>query len=119
SIAWLARELATGSPVVQAETFSKMLVTDSFRLAFSTIALVVSALTVLVSVHWLDEDDLPAGEFQTLLMFATVGMLLMASAGDLVMIFLGLQILSIATYVLAGFRRRDLRSNEAGLKYYI
>ena len=64
SIAWLARELATGSPVVQAETFSKMLVTDSFRLAFSTIALVVSALTVLVSVHWLDEDDLPAGVFQ-------------------------------------------------------
>jgi NADH-quinone oxidoreductase subunit N len=119
AVGWLARELSVHSTVVPSSTFSGMLVTDPFRLAFSTIALVVSALTVLVSVHWLDEDDLPAGAFQTLLMFATVGMLLMASAGDLVMIFLGLEIVSIATYVLAGFRRRDLRSNEAGLKYYI
>jgi NADH-quinone oxidoreductase subunit N len=119
AVAWIAHLLAIGSPLVPASTFSGMLVTDPFRLAFSTIALVVSALTVLVSIHWLDEDDLPAGEFQVLLLFATVGMLLMASAGDLVMIFLGLEILSIATYVMAGFRRRDLRSNEAGLKYYI
>src|SRR5262245_20783495 len=109
AIAWLARELAVGSAVVPAQSFSGMLVTDPFRLAFSTIALVGSALTPVVSVSWLDTDDLPAGEFQTLPMFATVGLLLMASAGDLVMIFLGLEILSIATYVMAGFRRRDLR----------
>jgi NADH-quinone oxidoreductase subunit N len=119
SVGYIGYELAAGSPSVPHETFSGMLVTDPFRLAFTAIALVVSALTVLVSMHWLDEDDLPAGEFYTLLLFATVGMMLMASAGDLVMIFLGLEILSIATYVMAGFRRRDLRSNEAGLKYYI
>jgi NADH-quinone oxidoreductase subunit N len=119
AIVWIAMLMADKSPAVPLSTFSGMLVTDPFRLAFSVIALVVSALTVLISVHWLDDDDLPAGEFQTLLLFATVGMLLMASAGDLVMIFLGLEILSIATYVMAGFRRRDLRSNEAGLKYYI
>jgi NADH-quinone oxidoreductase subunit N len=119
AVGYIAYELVQKSPSVPATTFSGMLVTDPFRIAFSAIALVVSALTVLVSIHWLDEDDLPAGEFQTLLLFATVGMLLMASAGDLVMIFLGLEILSIATYVMAGFRRRDLRSNEAGLKYFI
>jgi NADH-quinone oxidoreductase subunit N len=119
SLGYIAYEFSRGSAAVPASTFSGMLVTDGFRLAFTAIALVVSALTALVSMHWLDEDDLPAGEFFTLLLFATVGMMLMASAGDLVMIFLGLEILSISTYVMAGFRRRDLRSNEAGLKYFI
>lgn len=119
AIGWIAVLLATNATAVPASTYMGMLVSDPFRLAFSTIALVVSTLTALAAVAWLDEDSLPAGEFYSLLMFATVGMLLMASAGDLVMIFLGLEILSIATYVLAGYRRRDLRSNEAGLKYYI
>jgi NADH-quinone oxidoreductase subunit N len=104
---------------VPREAFNGMVVTDPLRLIFLTIALLVSALTVLTSVHWLEEDDLPEGEFYALLLFATVGMMLMAGAGDLVMIFLGLEILSIATYVMAGFRRRDLRSNESALKYYI
>jgi NADH-quinone oxidoreductase subunit N len=62
---------------------------------------------------------LPAGEFHSLLLFATVGMMLMASGNDLVIVFLGLEILSIATYVMAGFRRTDVRSNEASLKYFI
>lgn len=119
SIGWIAVLLSSNASSVPESTYMGMLTTDPFRLAFSTIALVVSALTVLAAMAWLDEDSLPAGEFYTLLMFATVGMLLMASAGDLVMIFLGLEILSIATYVLAGYRRKDLRSNEAGLKYYI
>jgi NADH-quinone oxidoreductase subunit N len=104
---------------VSGEAFSGMIVTDSLRLIFIAISLFVSGLTVLTSVHWLEEDDLPEGEFYALLLFATVGMMLMAGAGDLVMIFLGLEILSIATYVMAGFRRRDLRSNESALKYYI
>ena len=119
AVAWIAWLMAQRSPLVPVSTYSGMLVTDPFRLAFTVIALVVSAVTVLVALHWLDEDDLPAGEFYALLLFATVGMLLMAGAGDLVMIFLGLEILSIATYVMAGYRRRDLRSNEAGVKYYI
>lgn len=104
---------------VSGESFSGMLQTDGLRLFFVIIALFVSGITVLASMHWLDEDDLPAGEFYALLMFATVGMMLMAGAADLVMVFLGLEIVSITTYVMAGFRRRDLRSNEAALKYYI
>src|SRR5687768_1858289 len=101
------------------QAFNGMIVLDELRLGFTFVFLVVSAITVLVSVAWVEEDRLPAGEFHSLLMFATAGMMLMASAGDLVIVFLGLEILSIATYVLAGFRRTDMRSNESSLKYFI
>jgi NADH-quinone oxidoreductase subunit N len=99
--------------------FNGMIVLDHLRLSFTFIFLFVSALTVLISMVWVEGENLPAGEFHSLLLFATVGMMLMASGGDLVMIFLGLEILSIATYVMAGFRRTDLRSNESSLKYFI
>lgn len=99
--------------------YNGMIVLDGLRLSFTLIALFVSALTLLTSIYWTENENLPAGEFHSLLMFATVGMMLMASGGDLVMIFLGLEILSIATYVMAGFRRTDLRSNESSLKYFI
>src|SRR5256886_10479405 len=99
--------------------FGGMIVLDTLRLSFTLVFLVVAALTVLVSMIWVEWEGLPAGEFHTLLLFATVGMMLMASGNDLVIIFLGLEILSIATYVMAGFRRNDLRSNESSLKYFI
>lgn len=99
--------------------FNGMIVLDEMRLAFTLIFLLVSALTILISVVWVEGENLPAGEFHSLLMFATSGMMLMASGNDLVIIFLGLEILSIATYVMAGFRRTDLRSNESSLKYFI
>jgi NADH-quinone oxidoreductase subunit N len=99
--------------------FNGMIVIDELRLAFTLIFLLVSALTILISVVWVENEKLPAGEFHSLLMFATCGMMLMASGNDLVIIFLGLEILSIATYVMAGFRRTDLRSNESSLKYFI
>lgn len=103
----------------RSEAFNGMIVLDELRLSFTLIFLFVSALTILISMIWVEGEDLPAGEFHSLLMFATCGMMLMASGGDLVMIFLGLEILSIATYVMAGFRRTDLRSNESSLKYFI
>jgi NADH-quinone oxidoreductase subunit N len=99
--------------------FNGMIVFDQLRLSFTLIFLLVSALTVLISMVWVENERLPAGEFHSLLLFATTGMMLMASGGDLVIIFLGLEILSIATYVMAGFRRTDLRSNESSLKYFI
>jgi NADH-quinone oxidoreductase subunit N len=100
-------------------SFSGMIVTDQFRLFFSMILLTVSFLTVLVSLRWVKEEELPTGEYFALLMFATTGMLFMSAANDLVMIFLGLEITSIATYVLCGYRRTDLRSNESAMKYFI
>src|SRR5215207_2143075 len=101
------------------DAFNGMIVLDELRLGFTLIFLLVSGLTVLLSTVWVEGKELPAGEFHSLLLFATVGMMLMASGGDLVIIFLGLEILSIATYVMAGFRRTDLRSNESSLKYFI
>jgi NADH-quinone oxidoreductase subunit N len=99
--------------------FHDMIVLDELRLSFTLIFLLVSALTILISMIWVENERLPAGEFHSLLMFATAGMMLMASGNDLVIIFLGLEILSIATYVMCGFRRSDLRSNESSLKYFI
>jgi len=99
--------------------FNGMIVLDELRLSFTLIFLIVSILTILISTVWIENEELPAGEFHALLLFATCGMMLMASAGDLVIVFLGLEILSIATYVLAGFRRTDVRSNESSLKYFI
>jgi NADH-quinone oxidoreductase subunit N len=101
------------------EAFNGMIVLDELRLGFTLVVLLVSALTLLLSIVWVEYEHLPAGEFHTLLLFATVGMMLMASGNDLVIIFLGLEILSIATYVLAGFRRTDIRANESSLKYFI
>jgi NADH-quinone oxidoreductase subunit N len=106
-----------GTP--SADAFNNMIVLDELRLGFTMIFLLVSALTLLLSNVWVENEQLPAGEFHSLLLFATVGMMLMASGNDLVIVFLGLEILSIATYVLAGFRRTDVRSNESSLKYFI
>ena len=101
------------------DAFNGMIVLDELRLGFTLIFLLVSGLTLLISTVWVDGEKLPAGEFHSLLLFATVGMMLMASGNDLVIVFLGLEILSIATYVMAGFRRTDVRSNESSLKYFI
>src|SRR5262245_30963000 len=83
--------------------YNGMIVLDELRLSFTLIFVVVSILTVLIAMAWIENEHLPAGEFYALLLFATCGMMLMASAGDLVIVFLGLEILSIATYVMAGF----------------
>jgi NADH-quinone oxidoreductase subunit N len=104
---------------VAADAFNGMIVLDELRLGFTLIFLLVSGLTLLLSTVWVHGENLPAGEFHSLLLFATVGMMLMASGNDLVIVFLGLEILSIATYVMAGFRRTDVRSNESSLKYFI
>lgn len=101
------------------DAFNGMIVLDGMRLGFTLVFLLVSALTVLVSMVWVEHERLAAGEFHSLLLFATSGMMLMASGGDLVIVFLGLEILSIATYVMAGFRRSDFRSNESSMKYFI
>ncbi len=99
--------------------FSGMVVVDPLRLFFAAIIAIVGILTVLLSGQFLDDEHLPSGEFLTLIMFATCGMLMMVSAGDLVMVFLGLEVSSIASYILAGYRKYDLRANESSLKYFL
>jgi NADH-quinone oxidoreductase subunit N len=100
-------------------SWNGMIVTDNLRLSFSFVFLFVTAITILVSTVWVEQEDVPVGEYHALLLFATFGMMLMASGNDLVVIFLGLETLSIATYVMAGLRRGDLKSNESAMKYFI
>lgn len=96
-----------------------MIAHDNLRLGFSFVFLFVSAMTILVSTVWVDREDVPVGEYHALLMFATFGMMIMSAGSDLVTIFLGLETLSIATYVMAGLRKSDLKSNESAMKYFI
>ncbi len=81
-------------------SFGGMIVVDRLRLFFSIIVILAAIITALLASQFLRDEALPPGEFYALLMFATTGMLLMTAAGDLVMIFLGLEISSITTYVL-------------------
>ncbi len=96
---------------------------DNFSLLFNGIFLLVVAITVLMSQRYLapreGDTNSAAGEFFGLLMFSAVGMMIVAGSRDLLTIFLGVEILSIAVYVLAGFARRSLNSNEASLKYFL
>lgn len=107
----------TSAPAAPA--FNGMVAHDNLRMAFSFVFLFVSAMTILISTVWVDNENVPAGEYHSLIMFATFGMMLMASGNDLVVLFLGLETLSIATYVMAGFRKSDLKSNESSMKYFI
>ncbi|HXG67162.1 MAG TPA: NADH-quinone oxidoreductase subunit N [Blastocatellia bacterium] len=100
-------------------SFRGMIITDDFRLFFALISLVVAFLITLISLKWVEDEALPTGEYFALLLFATTGMLFMSAANDLVMIFLGLEITSISTYVMCGYRRNDMRSNESAMKYFI
>ncbi|MGQ0541245.1 MAG: NADH-quinone oxidoreductase subunit N [Blastocatellia bacterium] len=100
-------------------SWNGMIAHDNLRMGFSFVFLFVTAMTILISTVWVEREDVPVGEYHALLMFATFGMLLMASGNDLVVLFLGLETLSIATYVMAGLRRGDLKSNESAMKYFI
>ncbi len=100
-------------------SWNGMIAHDNLRLGFSFVFLFVSAMTILVSTIWIDRENVPAGEYHALVMFATFGMMIMSAGSDMVTIFLGLETLSISTYVMAGLRRTDLRSNESAMKYFI
>ena len=100
-------------------SWNGMIATDGLRTTFSIVFLFVSAMTILISTVWVDRENVPVGDYHAMLMFATFGMMFMASGNDFVVIFLGLETLSIATYVLAGLRKGDLKSNESAMKYFI
>jgi NADH-quinone oxidoreductase subunit N len=92
---------------------------DDFSIAFEFIFLVVAGIVVLMSIRFLEDQRLPYGEYYALLLFATGGAMLMASGRDLLLIFIGLEILSICSYILCGMIQSDSRSNESALKYFL
>ncbi len=99
--------------------FNGMVFTGRFPAFFEIVFVLSAALSVLLSKPYLEKERINFGEYYTLLLFATLGMMIMASARDLMVLFLGLELMSISLYVLAGFVRRDAKSNEASLKYFL
>jgi len=99
--------------------FHDSVVVDPFFIFFAALFLAATALVVLLSVKYLEIEREQEGEYYALLLFACVGMMLMASGIDLIVMFLGLETMALSFYVLTGFLRREKRSNEAALKYVL
>jgi NADH-quinone oxidoreductase subunit N len=99
--------------------FSSSVASDSYSLYFIDLFLAIAALTLLGSMDYLERDAVDHGEFYALVMMATVGACFMAASTDLIMIFIGLEISSISTYILAGYKRGELQSNESSIKYFL
>lgn len=99
--------------------FGGALATDDYAGFFELTIIAATALTVGMSLEYVANAALAGAEFYGLILFAALGMMLMAAAGDLIIIFLGLETMSIAVYALAGFERRDPKSNEAAIKYFL
>ncbi len=92
---------------------------DPLALFANWVFLLAGALSILISFQYIQRQRLQVGEFYGLMLFAVVGMMIMASARELILLFLGLELMSMAVYVLTAFNRRDRRSEEAGLKYFL
>jgi NADH-quinone oxidoreductase subunit N len=99
--------------------FFGMYATGAFPDLMTALFCVSGILTVLLSPAYLRKEQLVQGEYYAVLLSAVAGMIMMAAAADLVFFFLGLELMSIAFYILAGFARGRLMSNEAGLKYFL
>src|SRR3984957_20084814 len=114
--ALVAAVVANGSP---GSSFSNMLIVDGFATFFRVLVIAVGILSLFSAVQYLKREHAESSEYYALLLFSVVGQCVMATANELIMIFIGLEISSIATYVLAGYLRDDKRNNEAALKYFL
>jgi NADH-quinone oxidoreductase subunit N len=109
--------LAGGS--ARSVSFAGMFVVDAFGVFMKILVLAGAALGILLSLDYNRREELERFEFPILILFATVGMMLMISANDLIALYLGLELQSLSLYVLAAFRRDSVKSTEAGLKYFV
>jgi NADH-quinone oxidoreductase subunit N len=114
---------ALAATCIQAEyygdAFFHMVRVDAFSVFFHVVILLIALVVILVSFNYLEVQHIHSGEYYGLVLFGTVGMMLMSSAIELVLIFIALEISSISTYILAGFRRRTAESSESSLKYFL
>jgi len=104
---------------VEASAFSGMVRIDPLSFFFKVMITIITLLTLLVSLGYAKREGIGFGEYYVLVLFAAVGMMLMASGVNLLIIFLGLEVMSISIYVLAGIMRDDTRSVEAAFKYFL
>jgi len=108
---WWRTARATGAPA--------MIALDDFRFVADWLFLGIAGLTVLVSFDYLEREQLLAPEYYVLLLFATLGMMLMVGGDDLMVVFLGLELMSVSVYALAGINRHSAAAAEAALKYFL
>jgi len=122
-LALVGAAAGTGAAFVAGATpgqgFAGLIESDVFSFFFRLLIGLVSVLVILASNSYLDREKLPFPEFFGLVLFATAGMGVLASARELLTAFIGLELSSISSYILAGFRRDSLKSNEASLKYFL
>lgn len=116
AIAFAADAYAYTNP---GSAFQNMITVDAYGTFFRGLVLVVGFLCILMSFSYLKRQKAQTGEYYALILFSLVGQCVLATANDLIMVFIGLEISSIATYILAGFLRDDRRNNEAALKYFL
>ncbi|HET9275467.1 MAG TPA: NADH-quinone oxidoreductase subunit N, partial [Gemmatimonadales bacterium] len=96
-----------------------MVALDGFRFASLALILLATGVTILLSLGYLEREGLLAPEYYSMLLFAAIGMMFLAGAEDLIVLFLGLEVMSVAVYVLTGYDRRSVFSAEASLKYFL
>ncbi len=96
-----------------------LFIADAFGDFMKLLVLVGSAVTLIMALRYIEREDMARFEYPVLVLFATLGMLLMISANDMMALYLGLELQSLSLYVVAAFRRDHLRSSEAGLKYFV
>ncbi len=113
-LAWMHRDPSFSDP-----GWFGMVQVDSFAIFFHFLIPAISAICILASLEYLDAQNIRSGEYYGLILFGTVGMVLMSSAIELVLIFIALEISSISTYILAGYRRRAASSAESSIKYFL
>jgi len=100
-------------------TFGGMFISDGYSAFFKVIFFINAILCILISIKYIAIERVNFGEYYSLILFSTLGMMIMASAADLIVLYLGLELMALSTYVLAGFIRYDIKSNEAALKYFL
>jgi NADH-quinone oxidoreductase subunit N len=96
-----------------------VIVADNFGLFVTMVLVIVGILTIMFASQVVHQDEVPKGEFYALVLFSLVGMIMMATANDLLVVFIALEVLSLAVYVLTGIRRDDVRGTEAAFKYFL
>jgi NADH-quinone oxidoreductase subunit N len=99
--------------------FYNMIVLDDYAVVFKLMFLIGAALAILLSIRYLEEEGEQRGEYYSLILFSVVGMMFMASGVDLLMLFISLELMAISIYILVGYLRRDRKSNEASMKYFL
>src|ERR1700752_3636475 len=116
-LAFVSLALPIGNPM--AEGFYGMVRVDGFALLFKAIFLVSAALAIGISTRFLDIEGEQHGEYYALILFATVGMMFIACGYDLISLYVSLELMALTFYVLVAFTKREKKSNEAAMKYFL